>query len=168
MKIDMTIKAALMTALTAVGAYIIIPIGPVPITMQTFFVLISGRLLGHKYGALSQLAYLLLGAFGLPIFSGGRAGLGMLFGPTGGFLISFIIAGWIAANHSSNNKTNFLILTAAVLSNYLIGSIYFAFITESSLKTALSLTVFPFIPGDFLKIIAVLLIAPILEKRISF
>lgn len=167
MKINKMIKAALMTALTAVGAYIVIPIGPVPITMQTFFVLLSGRLLGRKYGVLSQITYLLLGAFGLPIFSGGQGGLGVLIGPKGGFLISFITAAWIAANYTADYKKNFLILTAAVLSNYLLGSLYFSFITETTLTAALSLTVLPFIPGDLLKIITVLMITPILEKRLT-
>jgi len=162
------IKAALMAALTAVGAYIIIPVGPVPITLQTFFVLLSGRLLGKKYGVLSQVTYLLLGAFGLPIFSGGQGGLGVIAGPTGGFLISFVVAAWIAAHHSSNNKKYFLILTAAVLSNYIIGSIYFSFVTDTGLLAALNMTVIPFIPGDFAKIVLVLILAPVIEKRLSF
>lgn len=161
------IKASFMTALTAVGAYIIIPIGPVPITLQTFFVLLSGRLLGKKYGALSQIAYLLLGAFGLPIFSGGQGGLGVLLGPTGGFLLSFIIAAWIAGHYSSNKKTDFFIYTTAVLSNYIIGSLYFTFVTGTGLIAALNMTVIPFIPGDLLKILLVLITAPIIEKRIK-
>ncbi len=167
MKTDKMIKAALMAALTAVGAYIIIPVGPVPITLQTFFVLLSGRLLGKKYGVLAQITYLLLGAFGLPIFSGGQGGLGVIAGPTGGFLISFVAAAWIAANCSGNKKKDFFILTAAVLSNYLIGSIYFASITGTGILASLNLTVIPFIPGDLLKIILVLILAPVIEKRLS-
>ncbi|MFW5885704.1 MAG: biotin transporter BioY [Halanaerobium sp.] len=167
MKTNKMIKAALMAALTAVGAYIIIPVGPVPITLQTFFVLLSGRLLGKKYGVLAQTTYLLLGAFGLPIFSGGQGGLGVLAGPTGGFLISFVIAAWIAAHYSANSKKYFLILTAAVLSNYLIGSLYFSFVTGTGLIAALNMTVIPFIPGDLFKIILVLILAPVIEKRIS-
>jgi biotin transport system substrate-specific component len=161
------IKAALMAALTAVGAFIIIPVGPVPITLQTFFVLLSGRLLGKKYGFLAQLTYLLLGTFGLPIFSGGQGGLGVIAGPTGGFLISFAVAAWIAAHCSGNRKKDFWILSAAVLSNYIIGSIYFSFITDTGLIASLNLTVIPFIPGDLLKIILVLILAPVIEKRIS-
>ena len=168
MKTNKMIKSALMAALTAVGAYIIIPVGPVPITLQTFFVLLSGRLLGKKYGVLAQITYLLLGTFGLPIFSGGQGGLGVLAGPTGGFLLSFVIAAWIAANCSGNNKKDFFVLTAAVLSNYLIGSLYFTFVTGTGLIAALNMTVIPFIPGDLLKIILVLILAPIIERRLSF
>ena len=167
MKTNKMIKAALMAALTAVGAYIIIPIGPVPITLQTFFVLLSGRLLGKKYGVLAQITYLLLGAFGLPIFSGGQGGLGVIAGPTGGFLISFAAAAWIAAYCSGNYKKDFFILTAAVFSNYLIGSIYFTLVTGTGLIAALNITVIPFIPGDLVKIILVLILAPIIEKRVS-
>ncbi len=167
MQTNKMIKAALMAALTAVGAYIIIPVGPVPITLQTFFVLLSGRLLGKKFGALSQTAYLILGAFGLPIFSGGQGGLGVLAGPTGGFLISFIIAAWIAGHYTGNNKKDFFIYSAAVLSNYIIGSIYFTFVTGTGIIAALNMTVLPFIPGDLLKIILVLIIAPILDRRLK-
>lgn len=167
MKTKKMIKAALMAALTAVGAYIIIPVGPVPITLQTFFVLLSGRLLGKKYGVLAQSTYLLLGAFGLPIFSGGQGGLGIIAGPTGGFLLSFIPAAWIAANYKKNKIKDFFILCTAVLTNYLIGSIYFSFITESSLTASLNLTVIPFIPGDLIKVILVLITAPVIEKRLN-
>ena len=167
MKTNKMIKAALMAALTAVGAYIIIPIGPVPITLQTFFVLLSGRLLGKKYGMLAQITYLLLGAFGLPIFSGGRGGLGVIAGPTGGFLISFAITAWIAANCSGNKKKDFFILAAAVLSNYIIGSLYFTFITGTGIIASLNLTIIPFIPGDLVKIFMILFLAPIIEKRLK-
>jgi biotin transport system substrate-specific component len=168
MQTNKMIKAALMTALTAVGAYLIIPLpfSPVPITLQTFFVLLSGRLLGKKYGVLSQIVYLLLGAAGLPIFSGGRGGIGILVGPTGGFLISFIIAAWIAGHYAENKIKNFLIYSAAVLSNYIIGSIYFILITGTGLVSALNMTVIPFIPGDIFKILLIIIIAPIIEKRI--
>ncbi|MCC3144409.1 biotin transporter BioY [Halanaerobium sp. Z-7514] len=168
MQTNKMIKAALMTALTAVGAYLIIPLpfSPVPITLQTFFVILSGRLLGKKYGALSQITYLLLGAAGLPIFSGGRGGLGVLAGPTGGFLISFITAAWIAGHYYNQEKKNFFIYAAAVLSNYIIGSTYFILITGTEIPAALSMTVIPFIPGDIFKIILVMILAPILEKRL--
>jgi biotin transport system substrate-specific component len=161
------IKAALFAALTAVSAYLIIPIGPVPITLQTLFVLLSGKLLGKKYGVLAQVTYLLLGAFGLPIFSGGRGGLGVLLGPTGGFLISFIPAAWIAAHSFIDKKKDFLVLTAAVSSNYIIGTIYFSFITSTSLLASFNMTVLPFIPGDLAKIVIVLILAPIIKKRIK-
>lgn len=84
--------AALFAALTAVGAMIPIPVGPVPFTMQTFFVLLSGMVLGPAWGAVSQLVYLLLGLAGLPIFAGFSGGLGIVFSPTFGYLLGFPLA----------------------------------------------------------------------------
>lgn len=167
MKTNKMIKAAFMTALTAVSAYLIIPIGPVPISLQTFFVLLSGRLLGKKYAALSQLTYLLLGAFGLPIFSGGRGGLGTLLSPTGGFIFSFIIAAWIAGHYTKDKRKNFFIYLLAVLCTYLIGGIHFALITGTKLIPTLNMAVIPFLPGDLLKILLVLIIAPLIARRIN-
>ena len=83
--------------LTALGAYVRIPLPftPVPITLQTFFVLLSGAVLGRKWGSASQMGYLLLGIVGLPVFAGAGAGFAYLFGPTGGYIIGFIVASWL-------------------------------------------------------------------------
>lgn len=88
--------AAVLAALTGAGAVISIPLGPVPITLQTFFVILAGFLLGARWGFISITLYLLLGAAGLPVFSGGAAGAGHLLGPTGGYLISFPIGAAVA------------------------------------------------------------------------
>lgn len=162
-------KTAILTSLTAVGAYIIIPLpfSPVPITFQTFFVLLSGILLGRKYGPLSQIIYLLLGTFGLPIFSGGRSGIGILLGPTGGFLMSFVLVSWIASHSGKNKYKNIMIYSGAVLINYIIGCTYFAFITATSILSSINMTIIPFIPGDIFKIILLILITPKLIKRIE-
>ena len=83
--------AALFTALLSVSAYIAIPIGSVPFTLQVFVVLLAGMVLGPRLGALSVVAYLVLGLVA-PVYSGGTSGLGVLFGPTGGYLFGFIAA----------------------------------------------------------------------------
>ena len=89
--------AALFAALTAAVSPIKIPLGftPVPITLQTLMVLLSGALLGAYLGALSQFLYLLVGALGLPVFAGGSFGLGAILGPTGGYLMSYPIAAFV-------------------------------------------------------------------------
>lgn len=86
--------AALFAALTAVVSPVKIPLGftPVPITLQTLMVLLSGAVLGARYGALSQALYLLVGALGLPVFAGGGSGFGAILGPTGGYLLSYPLA----------------------------------------------------------------------------
>ena len=78
--------------LTAIGAQIEIPHYPIPFTLQTFFVILAGAFLGSRNGFSSQLVYLLVGAVGLPVFSGGTFGIAKLFGPTGGYLLSFPVA----------------------------------------------------------------------------
>ncbi|HTK81640.1 MAG TPA: biotin transporter BioY [Bacteroidota bacterium] len=82
------------SALTAIGAQIEIPHQPVPYTLQTFVVLLSGALLGKRNGALSQILYLAAGVSGLPVFSGFGFGLLKILGPTGGYLLSFPVAAY--------------------------------------------------------------------------
>ena len=82
-QLRMMVYAALFAALLAVGAFLSIPIGPVPIVLQNFFVLLTGLLLGSRWAAASVAVYLLAGACGLPVFAGGTGGLGHLIGPPG-------------------------------------------------------------------------------------
>src|SRR5207253_2461449 len=81
--------------LTALAAQVVIPIGPIPITGQTFAVLLTGALLGSRLGAMAMIAYLIEGASGLPFFAGGTGGLPHLVGPAGGYLMAFPAAAFI-------------------------------------------------------------------------
>ena len=92
-------------AATAIGAQIEIPHQPVPYTLQTFFVLLAGALLGKRNGALSQLMYLAAGAAGLPVFSHWGYGLAKLAGPTGGYLIGFPIAAFVVGYLVQRNRS---------------------------------------------------------------
>jgi biotin transport system substrate-specific component len=96
MKKDLLL-ASFFAVLTGVGAYMTIPFAPMPFTMQNFVVLMSGLLLGPKYGPLSQVLYIAMGLLGLPVFAGGRGGPSHVFSPTFGFLIGYIPMSWIAA-----------------------------------------------------------------------
>src|SRR5258708_28759986 len=82
--------------LTALAAQVVIPRGPIPITGQTFAVLLTGALLGSRLGAMAMIAYLVEGASGLPFFAGGHGGLLHLMGPTGGYLIAFQAAAYVS------------------------------------------------------------------------
>ncbi|MBW1753156.1 MAG: biotin transporter BioY [Deltaproteobacteria bacterium] len=86
-QLRMMVYASLLAALTAAGAYLAIPIGPVPIVLQNLFILLTGLLLGSRWGLASVGVYLLAGALGLPVFAGGLGGIGRLVGPTGGYLV---------------------------------------------------------------------------------
>jgi len=152
---------SLFAALTAVGAYIEIPLpfSPVPLTLQVFFVLLAGSMLKSKWGGMSILVYLLLGIAGLPVFSGGGSGLGFLLGPTGGYLIGFVPAayliGWLLEAAEKHGKpgilTYALSMGAGVLVLYTCGTVQLMFVAELGLKAALLLGALPFIPGEIIK-----------------
>jgi biotin transporter BioY len=107
-KLKGMVFAALFAAFTAAVAWFKIPLPftPVPITLQTLVVLISGAMLGSYYGALSMIIYLILGAIGLPVFAGGSSGIGVLFGPTGGYLFSYPIASFVIGKMLEKKKLN--------------------------------------------------------------
>src|SRR5207253_98989 len=151
--------------LTALAAQIAIPIGPVPITAQTFAVLLTGALLGSRLGAMAMIAYLIEGASGLPFFAGGTGGLPHLLGPTGGYLIAFPAAAYITgafAEHGWDRR--FFTATAAMLIGSIViivcGCAWFALLTRTGVAAALRLTVVPFIPGDIIKILLAAAVLP--------
>ncbi|UCB56800.1 MAG: biotin transporter BioY [Candidatus Omnitrophota bacterium] len=161
------------TILTALGAYVRIPLPftPVPITLQTFFVLLSGAVLGKKWGALSQLSYLLLGIMGLPVFTGTGAGLSYLFGPTGGYLLGFVAASWIVGSalerRSANNtsRITLAILSGSLAGIYLFGISGLRLFLQCNFSKAVALGFLPFIPGDIIKIISAVFIYGKIQKR---
>ncbi len=170
------IITALFTSLTAVGGFISIPLGPVPITLQTLFVVLSGLILGAKLGALSQIVYVILGLIGLPIFSGGTGGLTSIVNPTFGFLISFIVAAYVIGKITEKNKSLSKIIYSVILGSfviYIIGVPYFYFIFTNFLGkdinfyTALKYACIPFIPGDIIKAIIAIVLANKLIPRLS-
>src|SRR3989344_4961015 len=120
--------AALFAALTAAVSPIKIPLGftPVPITLQTLMVLLSGAVLGSRLGALSQFLYVLVGALGLPVFAGGGSGLGALLGPSGGYLISYPFAAFITGKMIEKKKLNFFLKYASFVLALLLVLIVFA------------------------------------------
>ncbi len=116
--------------LTALAAQITIPVRPVPFTMQTFIVLLSGAFLGARNGALSQILYLMMGIIGLPVFAqtpDGLIGIARIFGPTGGYLLSFPIAAFMVGYLIEKNKSylnSIISMFAANIFILLFGSIY--------------------------------------------
>jgi biotin transport system substrate-specific component len=150
---------SLFAALTAVGAFISIPIYPVPLTLQTLFTLLAGMTLGSVMGALSQIIYVLLGVVGLPVFAGFKSGIGILFGPTGGFLFGFMISTYVIGKiiEVKKGKNIFYYLLAGFLGIfiiYFIGVIQLSLVAGIGIKRALLVGALPFLPGDILKIIA--------------
>lgn len=158
------ILAALFAALTAVGGFISIPIGPVPITLQSFFTLLSGILLGPFLGALSQLVYVIIGLVGIPVFASGGGGISSIVKPSFGYLIGFIVApiliGKILKRVEKVGAVRiFIACILGTLSIYLIGIPYMYVILKYVLHADMTLLktfqigFFVFIPGDTIKCI---------------
>jgi len=163
--------ASMFGALTAIGAYIMIPLPPVPITMQTLFVNLAGALLGGYLGALSQIVYILLGVIGLPVFAGGKAGFGVLIGPTGGYLIGFVVGAFIIGKITSLRREPGLFwllgaMVAGISIVYTLGIIQLMIVAKLSFVKAISVGLLPPLPGDIIKIIVAAFICRKIRGRI--
>lgn len=166
--IHQMILVSLFAALTAAGAFVSIPIGLVPISLQNLFTFLSGMVLGSRLGTFSQLIYILLGVVGLPVFSGFRGGLGVLLGPTGGFLTGFVISACIIGRLIENINdvriwSYFVTGLLGIIIIYACGVTQLLIVTEIGFKEAVIVGVVPFLPGDLLKLI----IASFLAVRIK-
>ena len=140
-----------------------LPFTPVPITGQVFMVLLSGILLGPSFGSLSQMIYVFLGISGIPWFA-----LGSLFGPTGGYLVGFIIAPYIVGTISSKKVSITpvaLILAVAVI--YTFGAVQFSLVVGTNLTKTMKLAVYPFIPFDLLKAGLIILFIPVYKRYLK-
>jgi biotin transport system substrate-specific component len=157
---------------TTLGAYVRIPIkgSPVPITLQTFFVLLSGAVLGKRLGLLSQLTYLSLGIFGMPVFQGYSFGILHLVGPTGGYLIGFLgasfVVGSIMDKVSLSRYWTVLAFLAGNFIIYLFGATWLAYVYRMSISHAIAIGILPFIPGDLIKIALASLVYMRTSKRV--
>ncbi|KAF5059544.1 Biotin transporter BioY [anaerobic digester metagenome] len=142
-------------ALIAAGSWISIPLPPVPLTLQTLFVLLSGIVM-KRYAVIPVALYVLLGAAGLPVYHNGTAGLGVLLGPTGGFLVGFIpaalVAGLAYEHESPTARVGGLIAACAIYLS--AGTVWLSYSASLSLLQAVLIGVVPFIIGDAVKVVA--------------
>ncbi|MDR1017986.1 MAG: biotin transporter BioY [Lachnospiraceae bacterium] len=163
---------ALFTAVIVITSQISIPMpGSVPITMQTFAIILTGIVLGPKNGTLSVLVFLLLGAVGLPVFAGFTGGISKFVGPTGGFLFSFPLMALVIGLFAKI-KTHKLIWIAigiilGTLINFAMGAALFMALTNSNLWATLTATIIPFIPGTIIKCVAAESVGVLLKKRLQ-
>ena len=168
---------SLFAALLCVSSYVIIPIGPVPVTLQVLFVLLAGAILGAEMGALSVVIWIMLGSFGLPVFAGGKAGPMVLLGPTGGYLLGFVICAWIVGKLTSNHASSKIRTGAAMLLGlfvaYAVGlagfmaSFTYFLHKPMTVQQALPIAVFPFVPFDLVKVVLGAWLAPTLISALS-
>ena len=160
---------AVMTAVTCVLAPLSVPIGPVPISLTNLVIYFSLFILGTKKGTISYLIYLLLGLVGLPVFSGFTGGPAKLAGPTGGYIIGFIVMAVIAGLVIDNCHKPLIQLVGMIAGTivcYLFGTVWFCIVADSTFKAALGICVIPFIPADLIKMIIAMIIGPMIKKRI--
>lgn len=151
----------LFLALTALSAFVRIPLPftPIPITMQTLFVLLSGLYLKKYDGSISQLAYIALGLIGLPIFASASGGLSVILGPTGGYLIGFLVAPFIVNLAYSKLTINNAYLKAiasmslGLIAIHALGVLNLALFLKINILTAISLGSIPFLVGEGIKLI---------------
>lgn len=160
---------ALFSTLTAIGAYIYIPLpfSKVPITLQTMFTYLAGAILGGYLGALSQLIYLLIGVAGLPVFAGGGSSLSVLIGPSGGYLIGFIMAAFVISELKKVKRGFvwlFICMVAGTIIIYLLGVVQLMNWAKISLNQAIVIGVLPFIFGDLIKVLLATYITQRVEK----
>lgn len=170
-QVSRSVPVALFAALIAAGALIVIPLGPVPLTAQNMIAVLAGCVLGGVRGAASVGLFLTAGALGLPIFAGGTGGVGILTGPTGGFLIGYFFAALCAGSIAGQPAPLahpfaprvLLRLAAAAAAGfaliYIPGIYLFINVTSSTLEEALPVCLIPFLPGDLIKLVLTIPIA---------
>lgn len=151
--------------LTALAAQVVIPIGPIPVTGQTFVVLLTGALLGSRLGAMAMIAYLVEGASGLPFFQSGHFGLLYLLGPTGGYLIAFPAAAYVTGAFAEHDWDRRFLTAAAAMAIgstiiMLSGWAGFSVVMHTSPMLTIYATVIKFIPGDIIKILLAAAVLP--------
>lgn len=162
--------AALFAAVITVCAWLSIPIGDVPISLALLGIYLAGEILGSRYGFLSVLVYILLGAVGVPVFSSFRAGVSVLAGPTGGFIIGFLFTALVVGiGYRPSIRKSIPMLAVLHIAGcavcYAFGSAWFMISMDANLATTLGACVIPFLPGDVVKIILSIVIFKALDKR---
>ena len=185
-RIGLLVWTAVCSALIVCGAYIAVPLSftPVPIVLQNLFVMLAGLLLGPWWGGLSVAVYLLLGVIGLPVFAGGAGGVAHLLGPTGGYLVGFLVAALLigAISRPSTKERNvykrhsptatahsigrdIVAVVVGILIVYAVGVPWLMRTTQASLVGALLVGVVPFLIGDAIKALLAVLIARFVRAR---
>jgi biotin transport system substrate-specific component len=169
-RLKLIVFSSLFTALIIVGAYIAIPMIPVPVVLANFFVFLASLLLGPAWGTVSVLIYLLLGFAGLPVFSSGTAGFLHLVGPTGGYLFGYIpavlLGGLIAGKEKQSVARDCCALLVSAIAIYAVGVPWLKFQAKLGWDKAFLAGMLPFLIGDAIKIAAAVILAGFLRPLV--
>lgn len=166
------VYSALFATLTSVLAYITIPLpfSPIPITGQSLAVMLAGCVLTPIQAGLSMLTFLFMGIIGLPVFSGGRAGIGVIVGKSGGYLIGYLVGAVIISvlvRKSKSKITMFLAcLFGGIIVVHILGAAWLGYVTSMGIGKAIMVGSVPFLPGDLIKAVVAVAIGVRLNKEL--
>ena len=166
---------AILSAVICILSTITFQIGVVPVTLSVFAVLISAVISGAKKSFTAVFIYILIGAFGVPVFSGFKGGIQIISGPTGGYIISYLfmalIVGIVSDKIKENNIKNTVILflscVVSLVICYFLGTLQYILITSTGWIQALSTCVYPFVIFDLLKSIFAVILGLKIKKQIK-
>ena len=162
---------ALMAAVLCVLGPLTVPIGAVPISLANFVICLTVWLLGAKFGTLSVVVYLLIGLIGVPVFSGYGAGIAKLAGPTGGYLVGYLLLAFIGGLFIEKSKGQPVVSAIGLVLGdaacYVLGTAWFVYQMQCELGYALSVCVYPFIALDLAKIVVSCVVGALLRKRLE-
>lgn len=165
------VLCSLFTAFMIVGAQTTIPLPLVPFVLTDFFIILAGLVLGSRWGAMSVFLYLLLGMIGLPVFAGFSGGYHHFWGPTGGYLVGFLIAAVVAGALASHHKPvvwrDALAAILGQLCLYILGVSWLVVSQKMTWNAAIAAGVLPFLAGAAIKLSVAVLIVPILRRQIA-
>ena len=169
---DMTLTAV-MAALICIAGPLVIPAGPIPLSLATFAIYLAGAILGKKWGTIAAGLYLLIGIIGVPVFSGFSGGFQKLAGVTGGYLIGYLPCAFfsgLGSEKAEKREKSWILpimMTAGTAVLYGIGTAWFMIQTGNAIGAALSLCVIPFLPGDAVKIAAAVVLTGPVRKAVK-
>lgn len=164
-------RMAMMTAALCVLGPITIPVGPVPLSLTTLGVFLAGAALGAKKGILAVAMYLLTGALGMPVFSGFSGGVQKIAGPTGGYLLGYLLCAAVVGIAAQNGAGGRMLAAAMALGAalcYGLGTAWFMAQTDVNFAGAVVSCVIPFLPGDAAKIAAAVPVVRAMKKSMAF
>lgn len=162
------VMAGVFAAIIAVLTLITIPTPwGVPFTLQTFIIALCGYICGAKWGTVSVAVYVAVGLVGAPVFAGFKGGFGVLMGPTGGYIIGFITMVFLCGLNSEKLYMRAVFSLLGLLSCHLLGSLWFAFVTSTSILEAFAIASLPYILKDVISVVCAFVIAKPLNAALT-
>jgi len=161
------VTSGIFTALICIFSAFSVPVGAVPVSLSLFAIVLVAVVLGARFAAFSVISYILLGAAGLPVFASFGSGLPVLFGPTGGFIWSYIFVAILVGN--AGKRSAFVLWLAAFISlavTYAIGALWFSMVQSVSFVSAMAVCVVPFVGFDVVKIILAIVLGKSIRRRL--